>query len=245
MTFCRVRLYGLKPCDLLTSTKDDEQEQVPTKTNSKDELDFLHVDLKPLVTPTSSVGLKLSAIIRNWSFSGHRQTIMNQVLFVWSCVKRRVAVIKYVSHKHFCGHIPVMCNQPCIALRNEKETITVHILFKFFLLSVVGDELFFMVYWFGSYRTTASSSISKWINAYDPLSLSLIQLLVWLALFCSFLVGTWWIASGTLWTEDLDFSCWLIIYSGEWVRARVHKSGWEGFRLRMTLIRCNWLTSRV
>ena len=140
MTLCRVRLYGLKPCDIIGSTKDDEQEQVPTTkktTNSKDELDFLHVDLKPLVTPTSSVRTNLPVIIRNGPFSGHRRavwTITNQVPFVWSCGKRRVAVIKYVSHKHFCGHIPVMCNQPCIAPRNEKETITVHILFKFFSL---------------------------------------------------------------------------------------------------------------
>ncbi len=52
MTVCRVLLYGLKPCDINSSTNDKI-----TETSTGNDADFLNLDIKPLTTPTSSVSL--------------------------------------------------------------------------------------------------------------------------------------------------------------------------------------------
>jgi hypothetical protein len=70
MTVCKVILFGLKPCDINTSTKEIEDINVTVpKHNSsstnkdsaknKNDDDFLHIDIKPLLTPTSSVGCRI------------------------------------------------------------------------------------------------------------------------------------------------------------------------------------------
>jgi hypothetical protein len=68
MTLCKVFLYGLKPCDLSSSTNDNisdtsvEQQHsiqlTSTKTKDSPETDYLNLDIKPLITPTSSVRRK-------------------------------------------------------------------------------------------------------------------------------------------------------------------------------------------
>jgi hypothetical protein len=71
MTVCKVLLFGLKPCDLSSSTNDNIAETsnqrqpslIPTTSSSKltkensssPDKDYLDLDIKPLLTPTSSV----------------------------------------------------------------------------------------------------------------------------------------------------------------------------------------------
>jgi hypothetical protein len=52
MTVCKVLLYGLKPCDINSSTNDKISE-----TSATGDMDFLNLDIKPLTTPTSSVSM--------------------------------------------------------------------------------------------------------------------------------------------------------------------------------------------
>jgi hypothetical protein len=52
MTVCKVLLYGLKPCDINSSTNEKISE-----TSTAGDMDFLNLDIKPLTTPTSSVSM--------------------------------------------------------------------------------------------------------------------------------------------------------------------------------------------
>lgn len=51
MSVCKVLLYGLKPCDLLSATNDEPS----AAQSSSPESNYLNIDIKPLLTPTSSV----------------------------------------------------------------------------------------------------------------------------------------------------------------------------------------------
>ena len=77
MTLCKVLLFGLKPCDISSSTNDkiseiSNQRQhslIPTispkftqENSSSSNTDYLNLDIKPLATPTSSVGKLLKLI---------------------------------------------------------------------------------------------------------------------------------------------------------------------------------------
>ncbi len=67
MTVCKVLLFGLKPCDISSSTNEKiadttvqrQHSLIPTQAKenspSSPQTDYLHLDIKPLVTPTSSV----------------------------------------------------------------------------------------------------------------------------------------------------------------------------------------------
>lgn len=76
MSLTKVLLYGLKPCDMIINSKDNENEQsLSNKSTTKDqkkETDFLNIDIKPLVTPTSSV-------------SGQRKSNIKCFLFLFFC----------------------------------------------------------------------------------------------------------------------------------------------------------------
>ncbi len=82
MTVCKVLLYGLKPCDISSSTNDKISETlhhrqhslIPTappklqleKSLSSDN-DYLNLDIKPLLTPASSVGKDNELIVDKFS----------------------------------------------------------------------------------------------------------------------------------------------------------------------------------
>ena len=66
MTVCKVLLFGLKPCDISSSTNDKISETllprhhslIPTtsaKLQPSSDTDYLNLDIKPLITPTNSV----------------------------------------------------------------------------------------------------------------------------------------------------------------------------------------------
>jgi hypothetical protein len=71
MTVCKVLLFGLKPCDISASTNEKISETsvqrqyslIPTtssksqleKSSSSSNVDYLNLDIKPLVTAASSV----------------------------------------------------------------------------------------------------------------------------------------------------------------------------------------------
>jgi len=64
MTLCKVLLFGLKPCDLSSSTNDKISETSvqrqhslisTTSSSSSSDTDYLNLDIKPLLTPISSV----------------------------------------------------------------------------------------------------------------------------------------------------------------------------------------------
>ena len=63
MTVCKVLLFGLKPCDINSSTNDKISETalprqhslIPTTSAKLQETDYLNLDIKPLITPTGSV----------------------------------------------------------------------------------------------------------------------------------------------------------------------------------------------
>jgi len=63
MTMCKVILLGLKPADISTSTSDTISETITTNSPSSDN-DFLNVDIKPVVTPTTTTTAAAS-IVRN------------------------------------------------------------------------------------------------------------------------------------------------------------------------------------
>lgn len=70
MTVCKVFLYGLKPCDISSSTNDKipdtihqrQHSLIPTATpklqlekSLSSETNYLNIDIKPFVTPIGSV----------------------------------------------------------------------------------------------------------------------------------------------------------------------------------------------
>lgn len=68
MTVCKVFLFGLKSCEISCSTNDKISETsvqrqnslIPATTSNKSascspEADYLNIDIKPVLTPTSSV----------------------------------------------------------------------------------------------------------------------------------------------------------------------------------------------
>jgi hypothetical protein len=74
MTVCKVLLFGLKPCDISSSTNEKisdtsfqrQHSLIPTTSSPKLQLenssspntDYLSLDIKPLITPISSVSKK-------------------------------------------------------------------------------------------------------------------------------------------------------------------------------------------
>ncbi len=63
MTLCKILVFGLKPCDLSSSTNDKISETsvqrqhslISTTSSSSSDTDYLNLDIKPLLTPISSV----------------------------------------------------------------------------------------------------------------------------------------------------------------------------------------------
>jgi hypothetical protein len=104
MTVCKVLLFGLKPCDISSSTNDKISETslerqhalIPTTSSqsqlenlsSSSDIDYLTIDIKPLLTPISSVRNDENAfffLILLFFFSVLQQAVipvMNQVQFM-------------------------------------------------------------------------------------------------------------------------------------------------------------------
>ena len=81
MTSCKVRLYGLKPCDIICSTADNEPDpSLAKQVSPKNELDFLHVDLKALVTPTNDHESSPIRVIMRETTRGRHRICVSQTL---------------------------------------------------------------------------------------------------------------------------------------------------------------------